>query len=199
MNKLISTLTLIVFSICAKAQTEKGTVYLGGMATWDHSKNESLNFTSSYNRLSLAPTIGVFVAKNLSIGLTPQYEYGKDKSEYANTVSNYYNQSNLLGGGLDLRYYWTIISKLSFFTQLSGSYLTSVGSNNSYDIKQFNANITPNFAFFATKKLAFIFRYGILAYTHQKREGQDGVTTSNNFGVNANAGFGLGLNYHFTK
>lgn len=199
MNKLISTLTLIVFSICAKAQTEKGTVYLGGMATWDNNKSESLKFTSSYNRLSIAPTVGVFVAKNLSIGLTPQYEYSQYKSEYSNSVPEYYNKSNLLGGGLDLRYYWTIIPQLAFFTQLSGSYLASVGGNNDYDIKQFNANITPNFAFFATKKLAFIFRYGILAYTHQKREGQDGVTTSNSFGANANAGFGLGLNYHFTK
>ena len=101
----------------------------------------------------MAPTAGIFVAENFSIGLTPQYEYSQDKSEYSNTVSNYYNHSSLLGGGLDFRYYWTIIPQLAFFTQLSGSYLTSVGGNNDYEVKQFNANITPNFAFLQLKNL----------------------------------------------
>lgn len=199
MNKLISTLTLIVFSICAKAQTEKGTVYIGGMVNISTNKTENLNYTFKSNRLSLTPTVGIFVAKNFSIGLAPQYEYNKDASEYPNTISNYSNKSSMLGGGLELRYYWNIIPQLAFFTQLSGSYLISVGDSNTYDERLFTTNLTPNFSFFATKKLAFVFRYGALGYVHQKREGKDGVTTGDSFGFNVNNGFGLGLNYHFTK
>jgi hypothetical protein len=202
MNKLISTLTLIVFSICAKAQTEKGTVYVGGNAAF--SRSTSSQNTSSYanSQVYVSPTVGVFVAKNFSIGLTPQYSYSETSysslhyngAGYSTSVSK--DETNLLGGGIDLRYYIAIVPKLYFFPQLSTSYRVSVGKAD-VDTKVINANLSPNITFFATQKLALNFSYGALYYTHQTDKSPIMASKNESFGLSINQGTALGINFYF--
>jgi hypothetical protein len=198
MNKLISTLTLIVFSICAKAQTEKGNVYIGGSLSFNKSNTSQNGYSNEFSTAYVTPTVGLFLAKNFSVGLSPQYSYSKNNTEAftSNGLSISKNISHLLGGGIDFRYYFAIVPKLFFFPQLSSSYLVSIGQSNT-DTKLFRTSINPNLTFFATKKLALNFTYGALAYSYQTNKSTYTTTKFTSFDFNANQGAALGVNYYF--
>lgn len=202
MNKLISTLTFVALSICAKAQTEKGTVYLGGSVAFSRSTSNQNTSSSVNSQVFLSPTVGVFVAKNFSIGFSPQYLYSKSSynslyyngNGYSTNVSK--NETNLLGGGIDLRYYFAIVPKLYFFPQLSANYRVSVGKSE-VDTKVINAGLSPNLTFFATQKLAFNLSYGALFYNHQTDKSRTIDNKNESFGLSINQGTALGINYYF--
>jgi hypothetical protein len=63
---ILSILIMVIVSLKVQAQTEKGTWILGG----------GVNFTSDKNNksLSLAPSAGYFVMKDVAVGSLVQYE-----------------------------------------------------------------------------------------------------------------------------
>ncbi|WP_345953639.1 hypothetical protein [Mucilaginibacter sp. PAMB04168] len=202
MNKFISTLILIISTIAVKAQTDKGTVFVGGGISYNSQTSKDPTNHSKHINMDLLPTVGVFLGNNWSIGLTPQYSYARDSSfyKYDDYSSKSGHKSKLLGIGLSVRHYWMIIPQLALFPELSGSYLFSVGDAGA-SAKSYNMNITPNMAFFPTKHIAITFGYGGLRYLHQtNKDTALGTTASyNTFGFNVNQGMILGVNYHFTN
>jgi hypothetical protein len=198
MNKLISTLTLIVFSICAKAQTDKGNVYIGGSVSYNRNTADQSGYSNEHEQAYLTPTVGFFLAKNFSIGLSPQYSYSKNISAvFLNSGLNVNkNESHLLGGGINLRYYIAIVPRLFFFPEFSSSYMVSIGKS-STESKLSRTSISPNLTFFATKKLALNLTYGAWAYTYQTNKGNFTNDKFTNFDFNINSSVALGVNYFF--
>jgi hypothetical protein len=201
MNKIFSTLILSILTIAAKAQTDKGTVFVGGSVYYNSQTSKYQYNKNEHIRIELYPTVGVFLGNNWSIGITPQYSYYRDSSFYQNEYSSKSgSKSKLLGVGLSVRRYWMIIPQLALFPQLSGNYLFSVGDAGA-SAKNYNVNITPNIALFPTKRIAITFGYGGLAYTYQtgKDSSSGNPTSFSSFGINVNQGIALGFNYHFTN
>lgn len=147
----------------------------------------------------LMPTLGYFIASGWAIGLTPQYLYSKDSTSN-NSGNSSLTKTKYLGIGADLRRYWSIIPKLSFYAQLSGNYLLSVGDAGA-DSKNYNVGASPNIAFFPTRYIALTLTYGSVGYTYQKDKYPDNASlnsvTTKTFNINLNRGAAIGFNYHF--
>lgn len=205
MRKLLLALIIVTSAIAAKAQTQKGTLYLGGSVSYLDQKNDNGNFNYYQNlQISLRPTIGMFVSDKWAIGITPLYNYYRDSSftQGPGYTSSSSSKSKLLGGGIDVRYYISLGQQFAFFPQFNGSYLTAVGKGKSdSDDHVFIATVSPNFAFFATKKIAINLAYGALMYRQERLFSQNGSASSKSeiFGLNVNGGMNLGVSYHFTK
>lgn len=208
MKKILLTIIIIASVTIAKAQTEKGQMYLGG----------NLGFTSqvfkspvtndrNLREFTVAPTIGFFVAKNWSIALSPTYRYSKDSVTFTSPfggggVSSTVSKQKYLGGSIDVRYYVNITSQFAFFPQLSGGYYGLVGDNTKSG-NMSAVGISPNFAFFPTKNWAINLGFGALQYhqestTYKATAGSAEVkVSSKNFDFAANSGINLGVNYFF--
>jgi len=201
MNKFLSTLILSILTIAVKAQTDKGSIFVGGGISYNSQTYKDRYNNSKYINMNLVPTVGVFLGNNWSIGIAPQYSYRRDSSYYQNEYSSKSGyKSKQLGIGLSVRHYWMILPQLALFPQLSGNYLFSVGDAGA-SVKNYNVYISPNIAIFPTKRFAIILGYGGLGYLHEtsKDAALAYTTTSNVFGLNVNQGGILGINYHFTN
>ena len=152
----------------------------------------------------------------MAIGLKVNYNYTKIASSYeqltaANgslisttiTQSQKQNSTNI---GPFIRYYIDISEKFKLFGQFNANVgfgkieqtnsNSTVGKNTTY-----NANITPSFAFFPTKKIALELGFGVISYNHS--------TTKSNaeaYAESKQEGFqfgfdslnpSLGINFHF--
>ncbi|QKJ32401.1 hypothetical protein HQ865_22435 [Mucilaginibacter mali] len=205
MRKLLLAFVIVTAALNAKAQTEKGTLYLGGSVSYFNQKsNTSGSYFYQNQQLNVKPTIGMFVGSKWAIGITPMYSYYKDSSftQGPGYTSSTLSKSKMLGGGIDVRYYITLGQQFAFFPQFNGSYLTSAGHSNSPNTDHvFSAAISPNFAFFATKKIAVNMAYGALLYQQGRSFSQVSgpATKTEMFGISASGGVSLGVSYHFTK
>ena len=83
MKKIFLTLALsITCAIFAQAQTEKGTLLLGGGAEFKSTSADGASVTN----YSLSPNIGYFVAENIAVGA--RVDFGGSSSD-GESVSNY--------------------------------------------------------------------------------------------------------------
>jgi hypothetical protein len=207
MKKTILTLSIITLSILTKAQTQKGTVFLGGAAAFSNTSTKSGIYEIEQTQLSLAPVVGWFVSDNWSVGISPMYEYNKSRTpsvyyDLYNTPIVYGNsKQSLLGAGVNVRYYWMILPQFGFSPQVQVSYLTSIGDSNAFKSNVMAADLSPNFVFFPTKKIGVHLGYGAVTYAHEKDKAKDGTfsSTTNSFNLSANHGISLGVNFYLAK
>jgi hypothetical protein len=206
MHKFILTIGLIVFTIITvKAQTNKGTIYLGGSVSYVNTETKSgtVGYTL-YRQLTLMPTVGIFLNSKWAIGITPTYQYLRDTSYQSGPgyTQTSIEKTKLLGGGVNVRYYVKLGSQFAFFPQLAGTYLTAIDVKaTGYNERVYQAALSPNFAFFPTPKIAINMAYGGIRYQHQTFTPKDGSTpfSGNTFDINANGGITLGVAYHFSR
>lgn len=209
MKKILLTLIIIASVTIAKAQTEKGSMYLGGSVGFNSSAlNQPGLQTRNLREFNIAPTIGFFVANNWSIAVTPTYRYSKDSvtaaSGFGGSPLTSVNKQKYLGGSIDVRYYVNITPQFAFFPQLSGGYYGLVGDKTKSG-NMTAVGISPNFAYFPTKKWAINLGFGALQYRYESLTYKATSTTaevkntSKNFDFAANSGINLGVNYFFGK
>ncbi|MFL5748299.1 MAG: outer membrane beta-barrel protein, partial [Niastella sp.] len=153
------------FMVTTRAQISKGAVWVGGSIGYNQSKNDFKDAAvkdyknSSFN---VSPAIGFVVKDNLVVGF--RLNYGHDKSENYGSTSE--SKSNSYGGGIFVRKYIPVISRVYVFGEAGAAYAYSKGDdtrqeyvNGSYvniktNSKGFSTNlsVTPGLAVAITKK-----------------------------------------------
>jgi hypothetical protein len=118
---------LMLFSIAAYSQTERGTVMVGGSAGFSKSKSTSTigqidEIRSETTSASFSPGFAYFVANRFAIGLTLSL------AESRNEVDEFglENRQKSLGVGPTLRYYIPLAEQWAVFPTASYAYQTSV-------------------------------------------------------------------------
>ena len=163
---ILSILIMVIVSLKVQAQTEKGTWILGG----------GVNFTSDKNNksLSLAPSAGYFVMKDVAVGSLVQYEtkFNKDSYIYFAPSVKYY----FLPLGANVKLFAMGLAGL-------GSTKDTYGNKFSFTTWELSAGS----AFFLNKSIALEFS---MAYAGSKFKGYDEQT-----GFSSKVGF----NIHFNK
>lgn len=162
---LLSLVFVCAFMVTTRAQISKGAVWVGGSIGYSQSKNDFKDpivqdyKTSSFN---VSPAIGFVVKDNLVVGF--RLTYGHDKTKNNSSISE--SKTNSYGGGIFVRKYIPIISRLYLFGEASAAYTASKGDetwkeyvNGSYvNVKKTtkglgtNLNVTPGLAVAITKK-----------------------------------------------
>ncbi|PTQ95652.1 hypothetical protein C8P68_105157 [Mucilaginibacter yixingensis] len=204
MQKITLTLAFIICVLFAKAQTQKGTLYLGGSVSYLTQKTNGAFGSNTTNRqLEISPTIGKFINEHWAIGITPMYSYMKDTAYVAGPgySGGSIVKRKMIGGGLEVRYYFQITDKFSFFPLLSESVLASFDSKDPMDIRENIVSLSPNFAFFPTRHIAINISLGSIQWITQSITDHsttpENKTTGSLFSSSFNSGLGLGAAYHF--
>lgn len=115
MKKTTLLLTILLLTISAKAQTEKGNWMFGGAGDYSHftTKND-LGTTSKYSTITINPNSAYFIKDNWAIG---------GNFNYRNYNSNEFGNSNSYGLGVLTRYYFLKPTKIyNFFAQANFIY-----------------------------------------------------------------------------
>jgi hypothetical protein len=201
----------ILFFIClgsASAQTNKGEYYIGGSLSYNYNSygsENTYNYTTGYTNyyvtkiaaFSISPEFGYFVNKKWSIGVQPTYQHnsGTETSDFFSYTSaakdyaythNY--KTDVIGLGINVRYYCMITDKFGFFPQMG---ITSLNNTIYLKYGTLNIGVIPNFVFFPTPKLGVNLGFGNIGYSLDYQTKNHTV----NLGLNNNITFGL--NYYW--
>ncbi len=206
-------LSSVLFIICistASAQINKGAFYIGGNLSYNYDSFGSTNtysyptgYTNYYvtkvSNFSISPEFGYFLSKKWSISIQPTYQRtsGTGTSDFYSYstpadnfvyVSNY--QNNIIGIGINARYYCMLSDKIGFFPQIG------LGTLNNVTYLKYgtlNLGVNPNFVFFATPQLGINLGFGTVNYSLDYKTKDHTI----NAGLNNNITFGL--NYYWGR
>lgn len=218
MKKLLLTAIAAGFCIGVYAQTEKGKIIAGGTIGIHSNKINSQATTQKATSLNIGPSIGLFVGKNVAVGLGLEYVINKNNpysyTAYFNGLPPYTitvngNKSKAMGITPFFRYYWDLHERVKLFGQANTAFywgksntLTPDGAEiKSADNNTFTGNIQPGIAIFPTKRIAIELKVPLLSYSHQKNNYIDPSmpsVTSNSFSFGSDLTKPiLGVNFHF--
>jgi len=181
MKKLFLTLTAAVaLTFAAKAQTEKGNLFLGGSVGYEYQKfNGSDHSTQGF---SVIPNIGYFINDNFAIGTGVGYSYGQSYTDdVKNQVQGFHVApfARLYKGGNDT---------FKFFGQLSvpmawGS--MKLDGEKVATTADYGVQLSPGVAFFPHKNVGIELSVQGLYYGHNQIKVEDtgAKTNSNSFGL----------------
>lgn len=119
--KKILPLLLLFLSSLALAQTEKGSVMIGGNASVNFQNSDIENDLSDSKSFSveLNPLAGYFLGNNFSVGLALPLSWSKSKASYESFYPDYESSSRGTGVSPFIRYY---IPVKSFYIVTHGGY-----------------------------------------------------------------------------
>lgn len=218
MKKLLLTAIAAGFCIGVYAQTEKGKIITGGTIGIHSNKINSQSTAQKATSLNIGPSIGLFLGKNVAVGLGLEYVINKNNPySYTayfnglpiNTILVSGNKSKAMGIAPFFRYYWDLHERVKLFGQANTAFywgksnkLNSDGTEiKSLDNTGFTGSIQPGIAIFPTKKIAIELKVPLLSYKHQKDNYLDPSmpsVTSNNFSFGSDLTKPiLGVNFHF--
>ncbi|SMC59766.1 outer membrane beta-barrel protein [Pedobacter nyackensis] len=217
-NILIFAVLLCIFSLQAKAQTEKGTIILGGNVSFSTHKYKIGQNEQKMNYSYASLRSGYFVNNNLAIGLGLIYNHTISKSN-ANVLDGNKIQSKQTRQSYGLapfaRYYFNISEKFKIFTEVAingnigdSKYVFSEDQayayNPDYKFKGFGVAAKPGLAFFPVKKLAIEFSFPMLSYQKgfSKSESDEASTSFKENGEEFKIGIDtfkpeIGVYFHF--
>jgi len=174
--KTVSKFCLVAFllaygSIC-HAQTEKGSWLIGGSGSYQHLKNDDVN--TKENIFSLSPRAGIFIIKNLAIGLTPSVSW--DHQKFENQTNGDYKSSSWTVGPF-ARYYYNLSSSVSLFAEGSFGYGGNTYKSGGIPSKShfYTWYAGPGVAFFLSHSVSLDFS---AAYMQNKVKGHFGDKTN---------------------
>lgn len=200
-----------IFTGNALAQAQKGQTFIGGSLGVNYDGNTGgstyIPYLEGFTQYSISktttvqinPEFGYFISDNWSVSLQPTFSHssGTETSyytDYTNVNNNYlysdkYNL-NMIGIGINFRYYWMFTEKVGVFPQF--------GISDTNNIKQFGygilgAGANANLVFFPTPDLGINLGFGNLAYNLNYK------THISTFNFGLNNSLMLGLNYYFGK
>jgi hypothetical protein len=186
---LLALIFVCAFMVSTRAQISKGSVWIGGTIGYNQNKNDYKDTARKdykTSSLNVSPAIGIAVKDNLVVGI--RLTYGHDKSE--NNANVIESKGNTYGGGIFVRQYIPVISRLYLFGEASVAYSSSKGDATQEDYSSGTTvkvkttskgwgtglNVTPGLAFSITKKFQvetslnslFNVGYGKIKYTADK-------------------------------
>ncbi|THU37211.1 porin family protein [Niastella caeni] len=151
---LLSLLFVCMFIVSSKAQINKNAIWLGGNIGFSQIKNNyEQQDENKTNSLSLRPAVGLAVKENLVAGVSLIYSKGKTDN-YGYTGATL--KENSYGGGLFVRQYIPVVSRLYFFGEAEAAYTV-------YRSKEIPKNnpVTETKGWFATLGLSPGISFGV--------------------------------------
>jgi hypothetical protein len=197
MKKVILSLVAVVaLAFGANAQTDKGSMFIGGTLGFSSEKVEGAD--ESATAFEIAPRFGYFVADNFAIGLGVGFTSTKEAVPNAEAATSFFVNPFA-------RYYVpTAGENFKFFAELgvnysTGDFLTTQdGIIGAFPVEAsaFGVNLSPNFAFFPASNWAIEFGIRGLYFDSINPEGDDNNITS--FGLDARSLTPrIGINFFF--
>jgi opacity protein-like surface antigen len=190
---------ILLLSLSASAQIEKGTWMLGGSAGLSTSGSDNSGSAKIKNRsFSFGPNVGYFVADKFVLGLKLPISAGRNEVD-GSTISSDYRYTSY-GFGPNLRYYFPLEEKWSLLAQAGYSfgwqttkskYQDGSGIETSSELKNtWNSfNVGGGITYFINKSIGL---EGILQYQAYKFDDAD-------YSQNDNIAFTVGLQIYFAK
>ncbi|MFZ6010648.1 MAG: outer membrane beta-barrel protein [Bacteroidota bacterium] len=191
---------LFFTTIVVNAQTGAKTKMIGGGIVYSSTKYDYTP-QSSYNSLSLIPTLGYFVKDNLAIGLQVGYHW--NGSDIGPSQSS---RRNGLGFGPFIRYYVpTSNSNFAVYAQFStsinlGKQKDQNGSNSfEANYRDIDAGIAPGFVYFFNQHWAVELQLEGVSYSNNDPNTDADNDTRRSFliGLNSLSPSTIGFRYHF--
>lgn len=141
MKKLLLLLTLCGSMIVTNAQTEKGSLMIGGDIGSASAQYSSGNV--AHYGFQLDPTIGYFLAKNFVLGASLDMSLSTAKHQGTNIALGLYPL---------MRYYFSSKSKGQFFVEASvgASKVASIGESNPSNEYLYGYTLGPGYVYFIT-------------------------------------------------
>jgi hypothetical protein len=195
MNKMLLVVVFAVAALTASAQTEKGTIMLGGSLSYSTSKSEAAGAKASTN-FTIMPKAGYFLANNIAAGLGLGYSVDEDGGGKTQSFS-------IAPFGRD---YISLSDQFRFFAELSVPFQSGktedAAGNDAGEVTSIGANLSPGFVFFPTKKFGIELSFSGISYQNTKTEDAAGNkvngASGNSFSIGANSfAPSLGLQFHF--
>lgn len=204
-------LVLLCIPALAKAQFNKGDIFLGGTfsGSYSHSDHPEYGNTSSYKNsgksISVYPSMGFFVNERFAVG--PQLGLSHYTSESTSDTYVQKNRTNAYSVGVLGRYFFPISSQFLF--TLSGDLYYSRskarnenaavgGSENTRTTKSYEVGlqINPTFLFFPSPHWGFEAGIGSVGYSHSQSLSDN--SKQDNISVSYGSVY-LGVAYYFRK
>ncbi len=199
MKKIVLALSGIVLIQLAQAQVAKGSLFIGGSASFSNSKTESGNSTAKTNMWAALPQVGVAIQQNKVVGI--QLHVSGSATERVDLTSK--TSSNGYGAGVFYRQYFPLANKWMLYGQANVLAIFSHSKTVAQGVTtdkgkawQAEFGITPGISFQAGKKLwleASLSDLFSVNYTHSKADALNpsgaviNTSTQNNFTASANA------------
>ena len=209
-NILLPGILFIISIATALAQTGQGNFYIGGSFSYDYKSygsESTISYLSGYTNyyltkvgtFSISPEIGYFLSDKWSIGIQPTFQRnsGTESSyyyAYSGTAGNNYTtdsyHTNIIGGGINIRYYAMINDKFGFFPAFG---ISSLNNATYPKYGTLNIGIVPNFVFFPMSSLGVNLGFGNVGYS------LDYQTKDHNINAGLNNNITFGLNYYWGR
>ncbi|TAE45344.1 MAG: hypothetical protein EAY69_10525 [Cytophagales bacterium] len=155
------------------AQTEKGTIHVGGNLSFG---STDINTSQSSSNFSIVPDVGYFISDNIAIGLGIGYSQRIDKSTFSSSTGTTTQNTFIIAP--TFRYYMPTSSEtFKFFLQAqvgintgnikseTSSFTTTTTFSTTNKTSGWNFSISPNFAYFPTKKWSIEFGIRGISYS----------------------------------
>ncbi len=215
MKKNLTVLVCIIIVQLAKAQVQKGSLFLGGSVGISSSKTEADNGDKmSGTSWNISPQIGKAIQQNKVIGI--EILAGGSNNKNTNSLGNVFkNSGSQYGIGILYRQYFPIYKKWLFYGQTNAgvNFSNSTISNSGIKLSKINAmgvniNASLGITYQVNKKLwleAGLSNLVGIEYNHQNSEtlSSAGVVTSTfknnsvsaNFNLNGSNNFAFGFRW----
>ena len=222
-KNLLTILPLLLFSLTAFGQLEKGNILLGGGVGFNSATSqteEDVAVVSNYENstLNFSPEVGYFFRDKWLLGLSLPMSWYDQKTFLTNSAGEQTMQNgantNSFGVAPFVRKYFSISEKLSFFAQARIGYYQSHSeytnysdSGNSTRTSESNGvtfGTAAGMSFFPKKWLGVNLSISPLSYTtsSSQEEGpgssSEGKSSGFDFGVDTSA-ITLGVNFFLSK
>ena len=213
---LIAIVSFFAFS-SAQAQTEQGTVFVGGnLGLMSSSSKFKIGNTETETNKNLSynfsPNIGYFVANNTAIGINLGYGGRKD-IEYNGITKNTFTSTSV-NAGLFAQHYFMLLPQFGLTGSLYADYsfgplkvenentVTGAVAKTEYKSSNIAFGLNGGGVWFPSSHIGISAGIGILNYTIYKQEEKNATPevklkdSGFNFGLSS-TNFNLGFNYYF--
>jgi len=211
MQKLILVALLGGASFGAHAQTalKAGTILLGGSVGYSRTSQEAPTYynapngyliytkvTDTNSQFTVSPSIGIFVADNLAVGINGTYQVSHNNTNYSAFYTPSEYKTRLLQVGPFVQYYQMLTEHFGFTGTLGAGYQYSsnpYGYRNSTgsSAKGAYAGLTPGVVFFPIPKLSIGAAIGGIRYSYLVNNNDDGNGLDDYKSTSFGADFGL--------
>lgn len=180
MKKIVTLISIVLFSLTAKAQEStqglKGAWFVTSQFGYQQTKTGDIKNTN----LSVIPIIGTFVTPSVAVGAGLGYINMKSDPAFDNAPS----KTDLIVIQPLARKYWNVAGSLYFFGQAALPVITGKEKESDSKINQFGLSVSGGFDYFVTKNFSVEFSYDLVNFTSTTIDPVHGEkTTVTNFGL----------------
>lgn len=220
-KRILAVLPMLLLSLTAMAQLEKGTILLGGGVGFGSSNSSSettgIYSESTTNNFNFSPDAGFFFQDNWVLGISLPLSWSKTttNSKPAAGAAEFSSESKNSSWGLApfVRGYFPFGEKISAFGQVQAGYsqisstFTPNGNEDASsgkDVNSFNATASLGLSYFPKTWLGVNLSVSPLSYTSSSwedngyTENAEGDSSGFNFGVDTSV-ITLGVNFFLSK